>query len=390
MSPIRKRILRPIEKFLAMESASGILLGACTLVAMGLANSGLSDFYFSTLHLNIFGMSVHHWINDGLMAIFFFVVGMEIKRELVKGELATAKKAALPFAAAIGGMVGPGLIYYLLNPSNPGVRGWGIPMATDIAFAVGILSLFGRRVPLPLKIFLLALAIVDDLGAVVLIAVFYSKGIVGEALAVGLGGLGLIFIARRMGIKSYVPYVVIGAGVWFAVLQSGVHATVAGVLIGLLTPDRFPRSSAKKEFFSPIDDLVHLLHPWVGFGIMPIFALANAGVSLVGVDIITIVQNSIHQGVVLGLFLGKPIGILVASFIAVKAGVAQLPRSVDWPDIFGVGLLAGIGFTMALFISGLALPAEFEVFSKTGILLGSLVSAAFGALTLYFVLNRPR
>ncbi len=390
MGDIQKKILGPIEKFFARESSPGILLAASSVIAMGLANSLLSHFYFELLGRRLFGMTLHHWINDGLMVVFFFVVGMEIKRELVKGELSTVRKAALPFAAALGGMIGPGIIYYLFNTSGPAARGWGIPMATDIAFAVGILSLFGRRVPLPLKIFLLALAIVDDLGAVVLIAIFYSKGIVPQALAVAVGCLGLMYVIRRTGVRSYIPYLLIGFVVWLAVLKSGIHATVAGVLIGLLTPERFPKSSAKGESFSPIDDLVHLLHPWVSFLIMPVFALSNAGVSLDGVEFTSIIQNPVHQGIVLGLFFGKPIGIILMSLIVVKIGLAQLPRSVDWPDIYGVGLLGGIGFTMALFISGLALGPEFETYSKTGILLGSLVSAGVGSATLYFVLNRPR
>lgn len=382
--------MNALKRFLAQESAGGIVLTVCAIIAMTLANSPVASGYFGLLNTYVGGLSVLHWINDGLMTIFFFVVGMEIKREMVKGELSTAKKAALPFAAAIGGMVGPALIYLALNPTGIVHQGWGIPMATDIAFAVGILGLFGKRVPFPLKVFLLALAIVDDLGAVVIIALFYTKGIVGGALAAAAAGLALMFMLRKMGFKSYLLYVVIGAGVWFAVLKSGVHATVAGVLIGLLTPETFPRKRGDPERYSPIDDLVHWLHPYVSFGIMPIFALANAGVSVSGLDVPALMVNPVHQGVALGLLLGKPIGIFISSLIIVKIGMAQLPRSVDWPDIFGVGLLGGIGFTMALFISGLALPPDLEVFSKTGILIGSLMSAVAGSITLSFVLNRPR
>jgi NhaA family Na+:H+ antiporter len=382
--------MNALKRFLAQESAGGIVLTVCAIIAMTLANSPVASGYFGLLNTYVGGLSVLHWINDGLMTIFFFVVGMEIKREMVKGELSTAKKAALPFAAAIGGMVGPALIYLALNPTGIVHQGWGIPMATDIAFAVGILGLFGKRVPFPLKVFLLALAIVDDLGAVVIIALFYTKGIVGGALAAAAAGLALMFMLRKMGFKSYLLYVVIGAGVWFAVLKSGVHATVAGVLIGLLTPETFLRKRGDPERYSPIDDLVHWLHPYVSFGIMPIFALANAGVSVSGLDVPALMVNPVHQGVALGLLLGKPIGIFISCLIIVKIGMAQLPRSVDWPDIFGVGLLGGIGFTMALFISGLALPPDLEVFSKTGILIGSLMSAVAGSITLSFVLNRPR
>jgi NhaA family Na+:H+ antiporter len=382
--------MNALKRFLAQESAGGIVLTVCAIIAMTLANSPVASGYFGLLNTYVGGLSVLHWINDGLMTIFFFVVGMEIKREMVKGELSTAKKAALPFAAAIGGMVGPALIYLALNPTGIAHQGWGIPMATDIAFAVGILGLFGKRVPFPLKVFLLALAIVDDLGAVVIIALFYTKGIVGGALAAAAAGLALMFMLRKMGFKSYLLYVVIGAGVWFAVLKSGVHATVAGVLIGLLTPETFLRKRGDPERYSPIDDLVHWLHPYVSFGIMPIFALANAGVSVSGLDVPALMVNPVHQGVALGLLLGKPIGIFISCLIIVKIGMAQLPRSVDWPDIFGVGLLGGIGFTMALFISGLALPPDLEVFSKTGILIGSLMSAVAGSITLSFVLNRPR
>lgn len=382
--------MNALKRFLALESAGGIILTVCAIVAMTLANSPVAEAYFGFLGTYVGGLSILHWINDGLMTIFFFVVGMEIKREMVKGELSTVRKAALPFAAALGGMVGPALIYFALNPSGPASPGWGIPMATDIAFAVGILGLFGKRVPFPLKVFLLALAIVDDLGAVVIIALFYTKEILGAGLAGAAAGLGLMYMLRKMGFKSYYIYAVLGIGVWFAVLKSGVHATVAGVLIGLLTPQAFPKRRGDPEKYSPIDDLVHALHPVVTFGIMPVFALANAGVSISGLDFPALMMNPIHQGVAFGLMVGKPVGILLASYIIIKIGMAQLPKNVDMPDIFGVGFLGGIGFTMALFISSLALTPELEVYSKTGILIGSLISAIIGSIVLYFVLHRPR
>ncbi|MCO5143848.1 MAG: Na+/H+ antiporter NhaA, partial [Oligoflexia bacterium] len=280
MKKVVKKILLPLESFVKTEASSGIILAICTIIALVLANSPVSEQYHSFLHIKILGLSIHHWINDGLMALFFFVVGMEIKRELLIGELSTPKQAALPIVAAIGGMVGPALIYYILNPEYPNVKGWGIPMATDIAFAVGVLSFFGKRVPFPLKIFLLALAIVDDLGAVLVIAFFYSKGISGPYLGFAALAIGAMVLIKRVGIRNYAVYWVIGAIVWFMVLKSGVHATIAGVLIGLLTPLEYPREKGSKETYSPLQDMIHHLHPYVSYGIMPIFALSNAGVTL--------------------------------------------------------------------------------------------------------------
>jgi len=388
MKRILNRVIRPIEIFFAQEASSGILLAICTLLAMVIANSSFSESYFSLLHVKALGLSLHHWINDGLMTIFFFVVGMEIKRELVRGELSTPRKAALPIAGALGGMIGPALIYYFLNPQYPESRGWGIPMATDIAFAVGVLSFFGKRVPLSLKIFLLALAIVDDLGAVLVIAFFYTKSISGPFLGMAALVLGAMILVKQMGLRSYGIYVALGALAWFAVLKSGVHATVAGVLIGLLTPLEFPREKGDgATLYSPLDDLVHKLHPYVSFGIMPIFALANAGVNLSGVDFAALSSNSIFLGVASGLLAGKVVGISAACALAVLFKVAQLPRGVSWADLCGVSFLGGIGFTMALFISSLALYPDQELFSKTGILLGSCLSAVGGCLILGFSLR---
>lgn len=379
MQPVIKTILRPVERFLALESASGILLGGCTVLAMALANSGYGPAYLGLLHAQFLALSVQHWINDGLMTVFFFVVGMEIKRELVRGELASPRQAALPIAAALGGMVVPALIYFILNPAAPGASGWGIPMATDIAFAVGVLGFF--RVPLALKVFLLALAIVDDLGAVLVIAFFYSAGIKGWALGLAGLGIGAMALARLAGVRSYAIYVLLGISVWLAVLQSGVHATVAGVLIGVLTPLTYPGPDGN---FSPLEDLVRRLHPWVSFGIMPIFALANAGVDLRGADFAAVAASSIHQGVALGLFFGKPVGITLACALSVALGFAKLPTGVRWANIFAVACLGGVGFTMALFISSLALAPELEIFSKTGIVVGSAASTLAGAAALAF------
>lgn len=377
-----------VQKFLAQESSGGILLAIFTVIAMLLANSALSDNYFAVLHHKLLGLSIHHWINDGLMVIFFFVVGMEIKKELVAGELSSPRRAALPMIAAIGGVVLPATIYYMLNPTYPDVRGWGIPMATDIAFAVGVLSFFGKRVSLPLKIFLLALAIVDDLIAVIVIAFFYTKEINGPSLGIGFLLLGLMLLFKYIGIRSYIAYTIIGILTWLAVLKSGVHATIAGVAIGLLAPLHYPKAKNSSEQYSPLQDLVHTLHPWVSYLIMPVFALANAGVKLELSAFGELVQSSIHQGVALGLFFGKPIGIFTICFLAVKLGIANLPNGVKWKDLFGVGILAGIGFTMALFVSGLALYPEQEIYSKTGILLGSLLASLVGSFYLYFVLPK--
>lgn len=384
------KILRPLERFLALEAASGILLALCTVVALILANSPWSGAYESFLHAKVAGLSVHHWINDGLMTVFFFVVGMEIKRELVHGELASPRQAALPIAAAIGGMVGPALLYLMFNPALPNLRGWGIPMATDIAFAVGVLSFFGARVPLPLKVFLLALAIVDDLGAVLVIAFFYTSEISGPFLGLAALALAGIVLLKEAGVGRYAVYGLLGLIAWYGVLRSGVHATIAGAVIGLLTPVAFEAKRGGKASTRPLDQLVHALHPYVGFFIMPIFALANAGVRVEGADASALLHHPIFAGVALGLLIGKPVGILLTCAFAVATGMASLPRGVRWSQLLGVGLLGGIGFTMALFVSALALSPDQAIYSKTGILTGSLAAAVAGSLVLYFTLPKTR
>lgn len=385
---LSKIIRKPIEAFLKMEASSGIVLAFCAALAMILANSSWAPEYFRVLQVNIFGLSLQHWINDGLMAIFFFVIGMEIKKELLVGELSSAKKAALPVAAAFGGMILPALLYYLLNPQAPSVSGWGIPMATDIAFALGILTLFGKRVPLALKVFLLALAIVDDLGAVLVIAFFYTKEIRAEGLVVAIAGLALMWGVRRSGVKAYLAYLCLGIIVWFGVLFSGVHATVAGVLVGLLTPLTFKTSRNSPTTYSPLDQLVHWLHPWVSFGIMPVFALANAGITLRGIEISELIRNPVHQGVAVGLLVGKPVGIFLFSRISVLLRIGSLPSGISWSHILGAGFLGGIGFTMALFISNLALSSELEVYSKTGIIFGSVIAGVIGSMILAAAFRR--
>jgi NhaA family Na+:H+ antiporter len=391
----------------------------CTAIALVLANSPWAEawnaFWHTEVRLGVGNWELHaslaHWVNDGLMTVFFFLVGLEIKRELVDGELRTARRAALPIVAALGGMIAPAVIYLLLAGSGAGARGWGIPMATDIAFAVGILALLGQRVPIGLKIFLLALAIVDDIGAIVVIALFYSGAL--HWVALGLAALGLIFVygMNRLGVRSIALYWIVGAGVWLAMHYSGIHPTIAGVALGLITPGRAwvpgeslsellldavdrldgkverPRDRSRivddltftaRETLSPLERLEAALHPWVAFAIMPIFALANAGVALQPAA----AKHGIAWAVVAGLVLGKPLGITLFAWFAVRSGVAQLPAGVTWRSLFGAGCLGGIGFTMSLFIAGLALEGTPLDAGKIGILVGSTVSAMLGPVIL--------
>lgn len=375
-------IKKPIEIFLKTEASSGIVLAICALIAMALANSPWAPQYFNLLMFKIAGLNIQQWINDALMAIFFFVIGMEIKKELIVGELRSPQQAALPIAAALGGMIFPALIYHFFNQQGPNAHGWGIPMATDIAFALGVLTLFGKRVPLSLKIFLLAIAIVDDLGAILVIAFFYTSKINGEGLGIAALFIGLMMLIKAMGVKSYVAYIIFGSIAWLGVLLSGVHATIAGVVIGLITPLTYPSGNGSNKTYSPLDYLVNKLHPWVSYGIMPIFALANSGINITGADLSQLIQNPIHQGVAIGLVIGKPIGIFLFSALAVAFGLAKLPSGLQWKNVVAVGFIAGIGFTMALFISSLALSPEQELYSKTGIVLGSLTSAILGTILL--------
>ncbi len=412
------RLARPVQKFLAIESASGVVLVACTAVALAAANSpwaaGYHDFWETHLRVGVGRLALdeplHFWVNDALMTLFFFVVGLEIKRELVAGELSTARKAALPVIAALGGMLVPAGIYLALRWGRPGERGWGIPMATDIAFVVGVLALFGPRVPFGLKIFLLSLAIADDVGAILVIAAAYSGSPNWVALGLAAAGFGLTYGLNRLGVRTVSVYVVVGAAIWLAVLHSGVHPTIAGVLLGLLTPssawvgqttlreavaDVLMRVSeeheyeaedadfrrlefAARESISPLERLETALHPWVGFVIMPVFALANAGVEirLAGVT------DPIAVAVALGLVVGKPVGIVGFSLLAVKLGLAQLPTGVNWRMLAGAGCLGGIGFTMSLFIAGLALPEGQLDAGKVGILMGSVTSAVLSSVVL--------
>lgn len=413
-----RRLLSPVERFLAIEASSGIVLLVAAAVALSWANSPWRSSYQSLLHTPLglrlgalaFERDLHFWINDGLMVIFFFVVGLEIRREVHAGELSEVRRAALPAIAALGGMLVPAGIYLLLNAGTPDARGWGVPMATDIAFAVGVLALLGSRVPPALRILLLALAVIDDLGAIVVIAVFYSSGISVGGAAVAIAALGLILAMQRFGVRSPWAYVPAALVVWAGTYATGIHPTIAGVVLGLLTPvrawfgpDRFASDAraaiaavrsgdpnhiqsrlselgrARRETVSPGARLQHALHGWVAFGIMPLFALANAGVPLGGTGSAG-GDGYVLAGVTLGLVLGKPIGVLGACWLAVRAGVATLPAGVRWSGILVVALVAGIGFTMALFIASLAFaPGPRLESAKLGILCASAVAALIGA-----------
>ncbi len=372
---------RKIVELAHFESSSTILLGISAVLAFIIANSSFNSIYTELLNFKVFNFSIHLWINDALMAIFFFVIGLEIKREIVIGELSTLQKAALPIIAALGGMIFPALIYLFFNQGKPSVNGWGIPMATDIAFAVGILTLFSKRVPIALKILLLALAIVDDLGAILVIAFFYTSEIRALGLIIALASVLFILLMRFFGISKYRYYFILGCGVWGGLLYSGVHATLAGVIIGLLTPLTF--KSKDNSVIEPVKDLIHKLHPYVAFGIMPIFAFANAGVSLIGANFFDVIQTSVFSGIFFGLTIGKSIGVFLSCYIACKLKLVSLPTGVTWIQVLAVAFLAGIGFTMSLFISSLALENQFQMYAKTAIFLGSIFSGLIGIFILY-------
>jgi NhaA family Na+:H+ antiporter len=422
------KFLAPVSRFISMEYTSGIVLLISVLVAIILANSGLHDQYEQFWQINfsigfdhyILNHPLHTWINDGLMAIFFFVIGLELKREFIEGELSTLKKAALPMTAALGGMLVPALIYYSINKGTEADHGWGIPMATDIAFALALLSMSSKRLPSSLKVFLSALAVADDLGAVLVIAFFYTAEVHFTALAVGGGFLLLLLLGNILGIRSSFFYTVLGIAVWIAFLISGVHATIAGVLVAftipavtkidehiysktlrrlsydfeadipergsLITPHQ-NKTIQKVRTLSmaaqtPLQTLEYTLHPWVAFGIMPLFALANAGI-VIGSDFFTAILNPVSLGVALGLIIGKFVGILAFCWIMVKLKLASLPKKANWNHLAGVALLAGIGFTMSLFISGLAFKNQVLIDeAKYGILMASVFAGIAGTLVL--------
>jgi NhaA family Na+:H+ antiporter len=382
-----QHITKPFKYFFKLEAASGLVLLFAAILALIISNGDFSEYYFSTLEKYIilgtkeFGLklSVLHWINDVLMAIFFFFVSLEIKREFLQGELSNPKQALLPIIGAVGGMVVPALFYIFINYSdNTTLAGWAIPSATDIAFSLGVLSLLGKRVPISLKVFLTALAIIDDLGAIVIIAFFYSGNIEVIYLVLMLLALILLIGFNKFKIKSFLPFLIVGIFLWDFTHQSGIHATIAGVLLALTIPHNI-----KKNKQSMLLKLEHSLSPYVAFGIMPIFAFANAGVSLDGLTFASLL-NPVPLGIVLGLFFGKQIGVFVLSYVSVKLKFADKPTNSTWPAFYAVSILTGIGFTMSLFVGNLAFANNMEYIDgvKIGVLAGSLLSTLFG----YFLL----
>jgi NhaA family Na+:H+ antiporter len=380
--------------FFHHEAAGGLMLVVAALVALLASNSPLAWLYDGFLHTPVgvrvgplaLDKSLLHWINDGLMAIFFFLVGLEIKRELLQGELSTFGQAALPVVAAIGGMVVPAVIYIGINTGDPvALRGWAIPTATDIAFAVGVLALLGPRIPSSLKIFLLALAIIDDLGAIVIIALFYTDNLSLVSLTLAFAGLAVLAILNGRGVTRLAPYLLTGVFIWVCVLKSGVHATLAGVAVALA----IPLTSKSEGEPSLLEQLEESLHPWVAFAVLPLFAFANAGVSLQGLSPENLLEP-IPLGIAAGLFAGKAIGVFGATWIAVMGGLAGKPDGASWLQILGVALLSGIGFTMSLFIGMLAFPDPAEAASlRLGVLTGSLLSAVAGYLLLAASVRAP-
>lgn len=370
-----------IKNFFELESAGGIILVVVAVIAMFIANSPMGDSYQDILHHYVFGMSVSHWINDGLMAIFFLLIGLEVKRELIEGALKSKETAIFPAIAALGGMLAPAIVYTLFNLNDPAASaGWAIPAATDIAFALGVMSLLGKRVPISLKVFLLALAIIDDLGVVVIIALFYTSDLSLLALMIAFVTLIGLFVLNKMNVTKITPYLILGAILWAAVLKSGVHATLAGVVLGFAIPLK-----GKNTEHSPLKSMEHALHPYVSYFILPLFAFANAGISLDGISL-TELTSTLPIGVALGLLLGKPIGVFSFSYLSIKLGFAKLPEGANLTQIFAVSVLCGIGFTMSIFISSLAFGTanpEYDTYARLGILMGSTASAVIG----YFLLR---
>lgn len=383
------------QKFIKLESSSSIILFVATLLALLLANSPWHAIYeyLLTTPLQIkfgdfkFSPSLESFINDGLMTLFFLVVSLEVKRELIAGELNTRAKALLPAIAAIGGMLMPAIIFLIINLNHPDyLKGWGIPAATDIAFSLGILSLLGKRVPIALKIFLTALAIIDDLGAIIIIAIFYNHDIAGEYLLFAGVCMSLLMLLNHLNIHRFRLYGILGFLLWLCIIKSGVHATIAGVLLGLTIPMRKPATNTEPLLIT----LEHKLHPWVAYGILPFFALANANLSFIGMQG-SALSNPLVLGITAGLFFGKPIGVCAASWLAIKFKIARLPNSVTWYQIFGTAVLCGMGFTMSLFMGALAFPGVSNPQTdmvKLGVILGSLLAGLCGYLLLRMVKAR--
>ncbi len=420
---LSRGVARPVARFLKIEAASGLLLLAATLVALLWANSPWKDSYASFLNADLvldagpiqLSLTLQEFVNDALMAVFFFVVGLEIKRELVKGELRDRRAAALPIIAALGGMLVPAAIYFALNVGTPSAHGWGIPMATDIAFAVGIVSLLGKRVPLSLKLFLLTLAVADDLGAIAVIAVFYSHGFNLAWLLAAVGLLGVVYLLRRRRVWYIPVYVVIGVVIWYCTLKSGIHATVAGVALGFLTPTDPLRPDLDRELIAdqlenqaelsaadvqaasflikesvPVDErLVDRLHPWTSFVIVPVFALVNAGIPLTSEALRSAASSTVTWGVGAGLVIGKTVGVFVFAWLAIRFGIAKRPRGASNVHMVGIAMAAGIGFTVALFVTGLAFDQPgYTDEAKVGILAASAVAAIGSVLILRLAASR--
>ena len=384
---------KPFKWFFKLEAASGLILLFAAIIALVISNSTLSDLYFSTLDkylfigINDYGLklSVLHWINDALMAIFFFFVTLEIKREFLQGELSNIKQALLPIIAAVGGMLVPALFYVFINfGDNETLNGWAIPSATDIAFSLGVLSLLGKRVPLSLKVFLTALAIIDDLGAIVIIALFYSGDLNIKYLILMLLAFITLLVINKINVRKFLPYLIIGIFLWDFTHNSGIHATIAGVLLAATIPHR-----RKENDFSLLIRIEHAISPYVAFGIMPIFAFANAGVSLEGLSLSSLLDK-VPLGIVLGLFLGKQLGVFVFSYISIKTKIAQMPNNSNWYNLYGVGVLTGIGFTMSLFVGNLAFVDNIQYMDgvKIGVLTGSLLSTLFGYFLILLTPNK--
>ena len=385
--PLRSTFTR----FFQLEAASGLLLIAAAALALIINNSPLSHFYTAFLDVpvavQIGALQIAKpsllWINDGLMALFFLLIGLEVKRELLDGQLSRPSQVILPGAAAIGGMVVPALIYWYINKDFPDAHGgWAIPMATDIAFALGVLALLGKRVPVSLKLFLMTLAIIDDLGAIIVIAVFYSSELSGVSLMLAAACLVVLIAMNRMGVVKIAPYMIVGLILWVCVLKSGVHATLAGVTLAFCIPLRTRNSEP-----SPLMGIEHALHPWVAYGILPLFAFANAGVSLTGVNLHSFTHH-VPIGIAAGLLIGKTVGVFGLTWIVIKTGLAALPTGANWGQLFGVAILCGIGFTMSLFVGSLAFvsgSSDYVGMDRMGILTGSILAALIGyAVTAFF------
>ena len=387
-------ITNSFKWFFKLEAASGLVLLFSAIIALIISNSNYAYLYFDILNQYLFiginniglKLTVIHWINDALMAIFFFFVTLEIKREFIQGELSNIKQAMLPIIGAVGGMLVPALIYVVINFNDPNtLNGWAIPSATDIAFSLGVLSLLGSRVPLSLKVFLTALAIIDDLGAILIIAIFYSGDLSIKYLSLMLLSFLILLILNKFNIKKFLPYLIVGIFLWDFTHNSGIHATIAGVLLALTIPHR-----KKEKDFSLLIKLEHGISPYVAFGIMPLFAFANAGVSLEGLSLASLLDK-VPLGIVLGLFLGKQFGVFIFSYLSIKLKLAQMPSNSNWYNFYGVGVLTGIGFTMSLFVGNLAFAENIQYMDgvKIGVLTGSLLSTLFGYFLILLTPNKP-